>query len=385
MNIVHVAPNSPYEEDWSYQENLLPKYQSKLGHKVTLVVPNVRHRPPQDGDCSYENYQSSGGYHVIRQPITYFPFPFLHRALRYLKVYQLFCEEKPDLIFHHGLISPTIHQAVRYKKKVNPDCVIIQDNHMDYNIGFIPDHLKGRILQLIYRQLHRSTARYIDKVYGVTPWRQQYAQEVFGVHPDKTDVLIMGADDDQLDFENRDRYREQIRRNYGIGDDDFLIVTGGKVDAKKKIHLLMDAVKGLSGVKLLICGNATDDFADEYALHLNDNVIDAGWIPSEQLYGFFFASDLAFFPGQHSVLWEQACASKVPCVFGKWEGMDHVNNGGNACFLDCQTPEQLRDLIVKLHFTPEYQTMLQAARSEKTDIYLYSRIAEKSLECAVKK
>jgi hypothetical protein len=125
--------------------------------------------------------------------------------------------------------------------------------------------------------------------------------------------------------------------------------------------------------------------ADEYALHLNDNVIDAGWIPSEQLYGFFFASDLSFFPGQHSVLWEQACASKVPCVFGKWEGMDHVNNGGNACFLDCQTPEQLRDLIVKLHFTPEYQTMLRAARSEKTDIYLYSRIAEKSLECAVKK
>jgi hypothetical protein len=65
--------------------------------------------------------------------------------------------------------------------------------------------------------------------------------------------------------------------------------------------------------------------------------------------------------------------------------MDHVDNGGNARFLDCRTPEQLRELILQLRFTPEYQQMLSAARSEKTDIYLYSRIAEKSLECAVGK
>jgi hypothetical protein len=65
--------------------------------------------------------------------------------------------------------------------------------------------------------------------------------------------------------------------------------------------------------------------------------------------------------------------------------MDHVDSGGNARFLDGRTPEQLRELILQLRFTPEYQQMLTAARSEKTDIYLYSRIAEKSLECAVRK
>ena len=85
------------------------------------------------------------------------------------------------------------------------------------------------------------------------------------------------------------------------------------------------------------------------------------------------------------MLWEQACASKVPCVFGKWEGMDHVDNGGNARFLDCNTSEQIRDLIVKLQFTLDYQEMRSVAQSDKTDIFLYSRIAEKSLECAVKK
>lgn len=385
MKIVHVAPNAPYEEGWGYQENLLPKYQAKLGHQVILAVSTQRHREPEQAICSFEDYQSSDGFRVIRQPIRLYPLPFLRRVLQFLKVYKLFCEEKPDVIFHHGMISPTIRQAVRYKKKINPDCVIIQDNHMDYNIGFNPNRLKGRILRFVYRRLHRSTAKYVDQVYGVTPWRQRYAQEVFGVRAEKTDLLIMGADDDRLDFKNRDRYRTELRQQYGIREDEFLIVTGGKIDAKKKTHLLMDAVKDLPNVKLLICGTATDAFADEYTAHLNNNVIDAGWIPSDQIYGFFFAADLAFFPGQHSVLWEQACASKVPCVFGKWEGMDHVNNGGNACFLDCHNPEQIRDLIVKLQFTPDYQEMLQAARSGKTDIYLYSHIAEKSLECAVKK
>ena len=147
----------------------------------------------------------------------------------------------------------------------------------------------------------------------------------------------------------------------------------------------MDAVQDQSKVKLLICGTATPDFADEFKTHFNSNVIDGGWISSEQFYGYFFAADLVFFPGQHSVLWEQACASKVPCVFGKWDGMDHVDNGGNACFLDCTDPEVIKQLILELQFTPAYQQMLSDARSEKTDIYLYSRIAEKSLECATEK
>ena len=385
MKIIHVAPNSPYEEGWSYQENLLPKYQTKLGHQVTLVVSTQRHTDPIKAGGPCEDYQSDNDFRVIRKPITFFPVPFLHRALRYLKVYQILCAEKPDVIFHHGLISPTIRQAVRYKKDVNPDCVIIQDNHMDYNIGFTTDHLKGKILKQVYSRLYRSVDPYIDKVYGVTPWRQKYAQDIFGVPAEKTDVLIMGADDDRLDLEHREVLRAEHRQRYGVKDEDFLIVTGGKIDAKKKIHLLMDAVEGLANVKLLICGTATEDFAEEFQKHLNDNVIDAGWISSEQFYGFFFGADLVFFPGQHSVLWEQACASKVPCVFGKWDGMNHVDNGGNARFLNCESPEEIRELILQLQFTPDYRQMLSAAQSEKTDIYLYSRIAEKSLECATKK
>jgi hypothetical protein len=39
-----------------------------------------------------------------------------------------------------------------------------------------------------------------------------------------------------------------------------------------------------------------------------------GWVPSEKVYNYFFAGDLAFFPGTHSVLWEQAVGIGLPCI-----------------------------------------------------------------------
>ena len=379
LNVVHIAPNAPFNEGWSYQENLLPKYQARLGHTVTLIVAD---RCADKTDLRRDFM--SGGFRVIREKIRMLPVPRFKRVWIWLDVYDHLCQLKPDLVFYHGMVSPTIRQVVAYKKRVNPDCVIVQDNHLDYNIGFDPATLKGFILKLMYAALYRSTDRYITRVYGVTPWRQTYARKVFGVPASKTDVLIMGADDEEIDFEHRGEIRDRIRQRYGVVEDEFLIITGGKIDEKKKIHLLMDAVNRMSGVKLIVFGSPTKDFTAEFRSRLSDRVMAAGWIPSKESYDYFFAGDLVFFPGQHSVLWEQACASKVPCVFGKWEGMDHVDNGGNAVFVDPVIVDEIEKTIRSLMFTEEYRKMNEVARSDATDIYLYSRIAEKSLECAGK-
>ena len=60
----------------------------------------------------------------------------------------------------------------------------------------------------------------------------------------------------------------------------------------------------------------------------SDRVQLAGWVSAEQVYRYFLAADLVFFPGLHSVLWEQALACKVPCVFSKLEGFGHVDVPG---------------------------------------------------------
>lgn len=381
MRIVHIAPNAPYNDYWGYQENLLPKFHRKLGHDVTVIITNRTNKDGKIIEIESADYLLSDGVRIIRRPYRRIRLPKAG-ILTYIPVFKLLNEIKPEFIFYHGLISWTIMDVIRYVKK-NRNCKIVQDNHLDYNIGRDSRTIKDKVIRMWYRALNRYSVRYVEKVYGVTPWRKTYAEDYFGIPKEKTDVLIMGADDDRLDFEHRTEIRKKIRSQYKIKDEEFLIVTGGKIDAAKRIDVLMEACAGIKGIKLLIFGLAVDEFREKFdALLQNENIIYAGWIEADMAYDYFFAADLAFFPGQHSVLWEQACASKTPCVFRKWEGMDHVDNGGNSTFLASTSVQAIRDLIERLHFTDEYFRMKRAAESDITDIYRYSKIAEKSLECA---
>lgn len=381
MKIVHVSPNSPYNEGWGYQENLLPKYQKKLGNEVTLIITNKMHKDGKIVEVPCEDYISDNGVRIIRMKYKKYMLPKITGVFSLLEVYPILEEIKPDIIFQHGLLSCTIFDIIKYKKK-HPNCLIVEDNHLDSNIGTIPKTVKEKIIRLWQKYINKLSIKYVDKVYGVTPWRKQYAEEYYGIPANKTDVLIMGADDDEMHLDNRKKLREKIRNKYNIKEDEFLIVSGGKIDKNKKIEILMDACQKIKGVKLIIFGEVLNDVKDKFEkiLSNSDNIIYVGWIKSDKVYEYFYASDLVFFPGQHSVLWEQACASKVPCVFEKWPGMNHVNNGGNSDFVDNITPENIKKKIISLKYTNKYYKMKEIAESSNTNIYLYSNIAKKSLE-----
>lgn len=382
MKILNIAPESPYNEGWGYQDNLLPKYQKKLDNEVILVVPTKMHKNGKIVETAEEDYCSKDGFRVIRRPIKYVKFPGMGKLLFYIEVSDIIQNFKPDLVFLHGLSSITIFQLIRYKKK-NPHLVIVRDNHLDYNIGYKPlSSIKSRIICAVYRIINKLTIESVDKVYCVTPWRKKYAEDVFGIPKDKAEVLLMGADDEKIHFADRDNIRKHIRNMYGIHNEDFLIVTGGKIDANKKIDILIQACASLENVYLLVFGELLDNYK-EVVLDIVDkhkNIIYIGWIDADQVYDFFLSSDLVVFPGQHSVLWEQACACKTPCVFADWEGMHHVNNGGNSVFITDLNEKNIQQLIKSLRFTEEYYQMQKAANSDITDIYLYSNIAKKSLE-----
>ncbi len=385
MKIVHIVPSAPYNDGWGYQDNLLPKYQKKLGHNVTTITTNTMHKDGKIVKTNTADYISKDGIRIIRLARKKYCNHVLTGLNSKLNAAKYLNEIKPDFIFFHGLVSTTIFDAVNYKKK-NPSCIIVQDNHLDYNIGRSSKTLKDKIVRSFYRFVNRKSIKYVTKVYGVTPWRKTFAQDYFKIPSSKTDVLIMGADDEKINFANKNDIRIGIRNKYNIKDSDFLIVTGGKIDKNKKIHNLMSACKNLD-VKLLIFGQVSDDIKTEFdrLCTENKNIISIGWLPSDKVYDYFFAADLVFFPGQHSVLWEQACAAKAVCVFQKWDGMDHVNNGGNSDFVFPVDTHTLEEKIKELIYTPKYYHMKEIAQSDATDIYLYSNIAKKSLECITNK
>lgn len=383
MKILHIAPNSVYVDYWGYQDNLLPKYHKKLGYDVSVIVPNRIYKDGKLVCVQSDDYYLNDGVRVIRLEIKKYFLNILTNIRTKMDVIKYLKEINPDFIFFHGLISSTILDVIKYKKKYNPNCIIVQDNHSDYyNAVKEVKSFKQKILRWYYRHLNKKTLPYVSKVYGVTPWRKTYAEDYFKIKQSKTDVLIMGADDEYVDLKNKNNIRDKIRKQYDIKDDDFLIVTGGKIDKAKNILNLMQAINGKENVKLLVFGSLLEDAKQEFndILSKSKNVIYIGWIDSNKVYDYFFSADLVCFPGTHSVLWEQACACKVPCLFKRWEGMEHVNNGGNSDFIDDVSSDGIRLKIEELLFTEKYYKMKEHAESEKTDIYLYSNIAKKSLE-----
>ena len=380
MKILHIAPISPYNVGWSYQDNLLPKYQKKLGHDVWVVVSPFENSKNGKVDVGESDFVLKDGVHVFRRR-RLFGNNFLGKAISFTNVWDILIKFKPDFVMIHSLMTLTVFQVIKYKIRFNPNCIIIHDNHLDENIGKRKNKFLTNIFYSYWAFINKFSKKYISKYYGVTPWRRDFIVNRFKIELEKTDILIMGADLENVNFKDKSKYRKYIEKKYSISKK-FIIVTGGKIEKNKKIANLMKAVKEFNNVKLIVFGTVADDYREEISNSINENVIMAGWLDSEAINKLFMASDLAIFPGQHSVLWEQACACKIPCLFAHWENMQHLNNGGNSAEIFDVSVKGLKKEIKKYNRTKIFYDMQKIAQSDATNIYRYENIALKSLETA---
>ena len=108
------------------------------------------------------------------------------------------------------------------------------------------------------------------------------------------------------------------------------------------------------------------------------NIVLTGWLPSDKAYDMFLAADLAFFPGWHSVLWEQAVACGIPIVTKKWEGVGHIDINNNAILMEKVDVESIKRVIEELRFTPKYHVFLKNAESVAPLFYM-SHIANMAI------
>ena len=243
---------------------------------------------------------------------------------------------------------------------------------------------KDKIIQKVhYKRIAKRLERISEKMWGVTPWRVDYLQKVYGISPSKTGLLVMGGDEKLIDWNNRANIRKTIREKHNIPDDAFLIITGGKIDKAKNIHILMEAFNALNkdNTRLFVFGNYTNEMEELCRTLLNDKIINLGWLDSKDVYPLFLASDLAVFPGTHSVLWEQVCAAGLPAIFKDWNGgMSHVDVGGNCILMKDISTVSLKDTL--LHIINDKQVfvkMRDIAENEARKTFSYIEIAKKAI------
>lgn len=380
MKILHVIIAAAYKEGFGYQENILPAKHVELGLDTYVVSFN------KDFPNGTE-YVNGDGVKVIMLPINDSKCSKIHYISSFTtKTKGLFtCLEhiSPDIIFVHGLQSIDSLTVCKYCKR-HSNVRLYVDQHADYYNTPI-DKLTTRLYyKFIYGYIAHRLSKHAIKFWGVTPWRVDYLQQVYGVKPEKTDLLVMGGDERLIDWGNRNSIRKELRLKYNIPDNAFLVITGGKIDKTKNIHLLIDAVEYLKSqnVFLLVFGSMTKDMEEYCTPKFKNNIIYVGWLDSKDVYPYFLSSDLAVFPGTHSVLWEQAMACGIPGIFKDWNGgFRHIDCGGNALLLNeisvdiltCEIDRLVKDLY-------RYNRMKDVAENLARKMFSYIEIARKSID-----
>ena len=120
MKIVHIAYGAIFTDGFGYQENLLTKYQAKIGHDVTLIVQNLTRNKEKIVETECKNFYASGGFEVITCKVKKYKniiLKYIFNPLAHMSVFDHLVRLKPDMIFYHGLSSDTILQVIQYKKK----------------------------------------------------------------------------------------------------------------------------------------------------------------------------------------------------------------------------------------------------------------------------
>jgi len=384
MRITHIMIIQRYVEGFSYQENILTKKHKELGLDVSIITSQICYNNKREEYLrDAGSYINEFGIRVTILKITT-KIPFVRLLMKTcIGLYSELDKQKPDIIFVHGGQCFDVIDIVRYKKD-HPEVKLYADQHGDY-FNMPINTVKGFLrMFFLHRPMVRLLSKYTEKYWGVTPWRVKYLQEVYKLDPIKTGLLTMGGDEEKIDWKNKQIIRKKIRKEHDIDSKDFLLVTGGKIDRRKNIHLLMKAIQDIKyeHIKLLIFGVPDDDMNAlfiEYSDNINIRTI--GWIPSDEVYNMFLAADLAVFPGTHSVLWEQAVACGLPAIFKYWEGMTHVDVGGNAILLEDPTSEKVKNTIeLLITDKKQYNKMLEIAQNYARPLFFYKEIAKQSIE-----
>ncbi len=383
MKIVHIMLCGIVTDGWNYQDNLLTKYHAKNGHEVTMITSRwVWNNKGQFEIYDRSEYINEDNVKVIRLPIK-FDKPFRSKFKRYKGLYESIESENPDILFVHGVSFLDVDVVVKYLEK-NENVKVYVDNHSDFSNSATNWLSKNILHKILWRHTAHIIEPYTTKFYGVLPARVDFLKNVYKLPPEKCELLVMGADDEKVEEARESAVREEIRSRYGIKEDDFFIITGGKIDPwKTQTLLLMEAVAKIDDprVKLIVFGSVTPDLKEKVeTLCVADKVQYIGWVESQKSYKYFAAADLVAFPGRHSVFWEQVAGLGIPMLCKYWEGTTHVDLGGNVEFLQEDSADEIYRKIVDIATTPgKYEKMKAVAEGKNMEVFSYENIARRCI------
>jgi len=378
MKIVHISEN--YIEGWGYQENLLPLYQKRAGHDVVVISDNEHLKYVQNQELADKIAKQGNEYeydgikiYKIKTYLNTSSTSFFCRGL-----YKILEREQPDMIFHHNVNCSTLPVAAKYKRN-HPQVRLYADNHADW-INESKNKLWHKVfydtlMPFTVKRLGDSVNYYI----GVSPLRCHYLNKVFRVPEQKVRFLPIGCDTKgvELVMENR----EELRRQYHITDDAFVVVSGGKLDRSKGTLTLIDACEKLKAnmynLHLVLFGKIDEEV--KLAASEKEWITMEGWCDRKKTLSLLKMADVACWPWLHTTLIEDSVASGIPLVVKMSDNVSHFAKEQAGVFLEKGDIEELTKALIEVKTNAEqYRINATNARQKYSYATLIQKLEDES-------
>jgi len=299
LKVVHVIDY--FQPQLGYQETFLAREHAKLGHDV-YVVTSDRYNPILYAGDAVKPVMGKrlvrAGYFVeegikVWRLKTLFELPHAIRMLGFEKKIR---ELKPDIVIVHGIVSFAAIRIAKLRLKYR-NFKLIYDDHMTFQNS-------GSKLALLYPLFKHSYSKVIqraaDAFVAILPETKEFMYDRYGIPRERISIIPLGADEDLFTFNPVSR--QQLRKEFGISEDDIVFIYTGKIFPIKKLEMLLMAVKELSekyaNIKALIVGDGESSYIETLKQEIRDNQLENLFIfhkgvLNKELPGFYSTADVA--------------------------------------------------------------------------------------------
>ena len=170
MKILHLCLACFYIDNYTYQENILPRINHEDGHDVRILASTETYVDNAHlGYVEPAEYFTEYGVPIKRLPYVKAGNGFVtHKFRAYPHLYEEIAAFAPDVILSHDLSYWSVLDVIRYKK-AHPQVKLYADTHADYytsGTNWLSLHILHRVF---YRRLVRLALPALTTLMDVDP------------------------------------------------------------------------------------------------------------------------------------------------------------------------------------------------------------------------
>jgi phosphatidylinositol alpha-1,6-mannosyltransferase len=264
---------------------------------------------------------------------------------------------KEWLIFRPDIIIPTGLRASFY-------CFIFSYfNTPIWFVGHGSEFLKRKVIKSII--LKRARKIIVNGSYTLSLMEDSYPEFM-----EKAKIITIGGDENRFDRYNKVDDLSLLRAKYSISENDYVLLTVGRIDDRKAQDLVVDYLNVYRniGIKYLIVGLEKDNgnvrrLIKEYKL--DGVVVLCGFVGDEDMQAHYQLADVYIQPSRHSKEMDQVegfgiaiCEANlcgIPAIGTLNSGTrDAICSGINGLLINENSIEDLSESIIAIRQSPEY-------------------------------